>query len=167
MQECTIKLKQPMSATISLCEFYGGQFFRKMIHSFLNLIYSSSARLASAMQIVTELCLTDTCKFFQTSKREYPSIFRQKTCSVIVKLKFCFREWHSFSGIICFHFLVCSTKILNGSLHCNTLTDTPVIKRRIVHICRIARLSFFDKYFQVHLFLDIKMDVAHSPIINK
>lgn len=53
-----------MTATKSLCDFYGGQFFRKMIHSFLNLIYSPSARLASAMQIVTELCLTDTCKFF-------------------------------------------------------------------------------------------------------
>ena len=65
-----------MTATKSLCEFYGGQFFRKMIHSFLNLIYSPSARLASAMQIVTELCLTDTCKFFQTSKREYPGIFQ-------------------------------------------------------------------------------------------
>ncbi len=146
-----------MTAPKSLCEFYGGQFFRKMIHSFLNLIYSSSARLASAMQIVTELCLTDTCKFFQTSKREYPSIFRQKTSSVIVKLKFCFSEWHSFSGIICSHFLVCSTKILNGGLHCNTLTDTPVIKRRIVHICRIARPSFFDKYFHVnfiHIFFN-------------
>lgn len=76
IQECPIKLKQPISANISLCEFYGGQFFRKMIHSFLNLIYSPSARLASAMQIVTELCLTDTCKFFQTSKREYPGIFQ-------------------------------------------------------------------------------------------
>ena len=76
MQECPIKLKQTMTATKSLCKFYGGQFFRKMIHSFLNLIYSSSARLASAMQIVTELCLTDTCKFFQTSKREYPGIFQ-------------------------------------------------------------------------------------------
>ena len=64
IQECPIKLKQPMSATISLGEFYGGQFFRKMIHSFLNLVNSPSARLASAMQIVTELCLTDTCKFF-------------------------------------------------------------------------------------------------------
>ena len=74
IQECPIKLKQTMAATKSLCEFYGGQFFRKMIHSFLNLIYSPSARLASAMQIVTELCLTDTCKFFQTSKREYPGI---------------------------------------------------------------------------------------------
>ena len=50
--------------TKSLGEFYGGQFFRKMIHSFLNLVNSPSARLASAMQIVTELCLTDTCKFF-------------------------------------------------------------------------------------------------------
>ena len=76
MQECPIKLKQPMTATKSLCEFYGGQFFRKMIHSFLNLIYSPSARLASAIQIVTELCLTDTCKFFQTGKREYPGIFQ-------------------------------------------------------------------------------------------
>lgn len=76
MQECQIKLKQTMPATLPLCEFYGGQFFRKMIHSFLNLIYSPSARLASAMQIVTELCLTDTCKFFQTSKREYPGIFQ-------------------------------------------------------------------------------------------
>ena len=65
-----------MLTTHPLCEFYGGQFFRKMIHSFLNLIYSPSARLASAMQIVTELCLTDTCKFFQTSKREYPGIFQ-------------------------------------------------------------------------------------------
>lgn len=65
-----------MTAPKSLGEFYGGQFFRKMIHSFLNLIYSPSARLASAMQIVTELCLTDTCKFFQTSKREYPGIFQ-------------------------------------------------------------------------------------------
>lgn len=65
-----------MTATKSLCEFYGGQFFRKMIHSFLNLINSLSARLASAMQIVTELCLTDTCKFFQTSKREYPGILQ-------------------------------------------------------------------------------------------
>lgn len=63
-----------MVAPKSLSEFYGGQFFRKMIHSFLNLINSPSARLASAMQIVTELCLTDTCKFFQTSKREYPSL---------------------------------------------------------------------------------------------
>lgn len=69
MQECPIKLKQKLPATHTLGEFYGGQFFRKMIHSFLNLIYSPSARLASAMQIVTELCLTDTCKFFQTSKR--------------------------------------------------------------------------------------------------
>ena len=65
-----------MAATKSLCKFYGGQFFRKMIHSFLNLIYSPSARLASAMQIVTELCLTDTCKFFQTSRREHPGIFQ-------------------------------------------------------------------------------------------
>lgn len=32
MQECPIKLKQPMSATILLCEFYDGQFFRKKIH---------------------------------------------------------------------------------------------------------------------------------------
>lgn len=32
IQECTIKLKQTMTATKSLCEFYGGQFFRKMIH---------------------------------------------------------------------------------------------------------------------------------------
>lgn len=64
IQECPIKLKQTMTATKSLCKFDGGQFFRKMIHSFLNLIYSPSARLASAMQIVTELCLTDTCKFF-------------------------------------------------------------------------------------------------------
>ena len=31
MQECPIKLKQTMAATKSLCEFYGGQFFRKMI----------------------------------------------------------------------------------------------------------------------------------------
>lgn len=61
IQKCPIKLKQPMTATKSLCEFYGGQFFRKMIHSFLNLINSPSAWLASAMQIVTELCLTDTC----------------------------------------------------------------------------------------------------------
>lgn len=76
IQECPIILKQTMAATISLCEFYGGQFFRKMIHSLLNLINSPSARLASAMQIVTELCLTDTCKFFQTSKREYPGIFQ-------------------------------------------------------------------------------------------
>lgn len=63
-----------MLTTHPLGKFYGGQFFRKMIHSFLNLIYSPSARLASAMQIVTELCLTDTSKFFQTSKREYPSL---------------------------------------------------------------------------------------------
>lgn len=49
IQECPTKLKQPMSATKSLGEFYGGQFFRKMIHSFLNLINSPSARLASAM----------------------------------------------------------------------------------------------------------------------
>lgn len=76
IQEFPIKLKQTMTATKSLCEFYGGQFFRKMIHSFLNLINSLSARLASAMQIVTELCLTDTCKFFQTSKREYPGILQ-------------------------------------------------------------------------------------------
>ena len=32
IQECQIKLKQPMTATKSLCEFYGGQFFRKKIH---------------------------------------------------------------------------------------------------------------------------------------
>lgn len=69
-------LQGAQKITKSLCEFYGGQFFRKMIHSFLNLIYSPSARLVSAMQIVTELCLTDTCKFFQTNKREYPGIFQ-------------------------------------------------------------------------------------------
>lgn len=74
MQECPIKLKQTMLTTHPLCEFYGGQFFRKMIHSFLNLVNSPSTRLASAMQIVTELCLTDTCKFFQTGKREYPRL---------------------------------------------------------------------------------------------
>ena len=32
IQECPIKLKQTMAATKSLCEFYGGQFLRKMIH---------------------------------------------------------------------------------------------------------------------------------------
>lgn len=64
MQECPIKLKQTMLTTHPLGEFYGGQFFRKMIHSFLNLVNSPSARLASAMQIVTKLCLTDTCKSF-------------------------------------------------------------------------------------------------------
>lgn len=76
MQECPTELKQTMLTTHPLGEFYGSQFFRKMIHSFRNLVNSPSARLASAMQIVTELCLTDTCKFFHTSKREYPSIFQ-------------------------------------------------------------------------------------------
>ena len=32
MQECPIKLKQTMLTTHPLGEFYGGQFFRKMIH---------------------------------------------------------------------------------------------------------------------------------------
>lgn len=62
-----------MAATKSLREFYGGQFFRKMIHSFLNLINSPSARLASAMQIVTELCLTDTCKFSRPARENIPA----------------------------------------------------------------------------------------------
>lgn len=32
MQECPTELKQTMLTTHPLGEFYGGQFFRKMIH---------------------------------------------------------------------------------------------------------------------------------------
>ena len=56
MQECPTELKQTMAATKSLCEFYGGQFFRKMIHD--SEQPDCTHLLAPPTQLVTQQALT-------------------------------------------------------------------------------------------------------------
>lgn len=145
----------PTFRAIQLNELYACQFSGEMLDSFLNLVDCPAAWFSPPMEIVPELCLTDTSKFFQTGKRKYSGVFSKETGRVIAEFKFSLREWLTFSFIVRFHLIIGRTKIVDGRLHCLTFSDTPIIKLRISHICGISSFRL----------LNINLDFFHIQSI--